>query len=543
MNLEKNFFPLIFNVFSHQPLPENELHEEKKHQYYPFDKARKGHNKAIDDLLSDSRFSCITSPTGTGKTAVYLTALAESGYSSMVVVPRNSLQEQIASYDLGDVEIVPLFAKEKHCNRKVMTSEKKKVPLCKFKVKMGDRYFVLYKDELIPFPPCSNCPYHNQIKRIEEGLRDGSIIPVVNQGNFWMFREHVDCVVIDEADESLRGIKDAISEKGIYQDSPEAILELIESNKIEELRHLENLLNTEFNTLSETEVLAINKKIEKVRNILTKIQIFKSAFIDRLLVYTNKNRNRTFIEVFEPDLFVTADRLFSDAKKIILVTATPPPYMNYSKVKVVDFTLPFPRNAIFYVPFETLTVKNLERVGRELIERVVVEFIIPTYKFVSKLTNSYKVPIHVGNLSKHGALVSEILRDNGFKVLVMEEGRQAEAINEFKKKDYNFLCVVSAEYGNDWVEYPLQIILKIPYINLYDPRVQAIKRLLGDEKFDEWYSWDAMSRIIQACGRNARDPNRFAIAVIPDKRFSVEYQQFESRIPEWFKRRLVWVPS
>lgn len=539
MSVEKDLFPLIFEVFSRQAPSESEIYEEKKYASYPFEKARKGHNEAIEAILNAKDTVYLSAPTGTGKTVVYLTALIESGATGLILVPRNGLQLQIAGYPIKEPELLYLFAKEKHCKRKVIV-ENKEVPLCELKVKRNGIYYVQYNDELLPYPPCAECPYHEISRSIRRKLTKNDCIPILNTGNFWPFRELVDFAVIDEADEALRMIKDAVSEEGVYIAEPLEVLEWMKKKKFEEIEKLEKMLEQD---LSDAEVAKINRRIKRLERALDKIHVFENEFADRLITYVNKSKNRTYVEVFDQDLSAIAKRLFENAK-ILLVTATPP--LN-SQSQSVSFSLPFPRTAIFYYPVANLSVRNLDKLdkfnkkGEELLESVVLDVIIPVYEFVTKLTGIGKVPIHAGNLSKHGATVTHILKENGFKVILMEEGKQKDAVEEFKKGDYEFLCIVCAEYGYDWIDYPLQIVLKVPYADLYDPRTQAIKRFLGKEKFDEWYAWDALSRVIQACGRNVRDPRKFAISLILDSCFGREYSRFVNLIPSWFKERLIWV--
>ncbi|MEM2191386.1 MAG: helicase C-terminal domain-containing protein [Archaeoglobaceae archaeon] len=538
MSVEKDLFPLIFEVFSRLPPSESEIYEPKKFESYPFEKARIGHNKAIEAILGPEKVVFLTAPTGTGKTVVYLTALIESGLSGFVLLPRNGLQEQVEQYNFyfDGVDLIYLFAKEKHCDNLVLVGAER-VPLCNLKVKKGGKYYVQYNGELLSYPPhCyDNCPYLRICELIHRKLKKAECIPLLNTGNFWPFKNDAGFVIVDEVDETLRMIKDAVDELGVCEDEPLAVLEWMEKKEIEKLEKLEEMFES---SLSDEEVLRVNRSIEHVKRRLKKIEVFKSFFADKLITYVNKKQKRTYVEVFETDILKVVERLFKYAEKIVLVTATPPPYVR--QAQNVTFSIPFPRTAVFYYPVANLSVRNLKKEGRELLEKVVSNVIIPVYNYVTQLTGVGKVPIHCGNLSKHGEAVSEILRNNGFRVVLMEKGKQREAVDVFVKGTYDFLCIVAAEYGYDWVEFPLQIILKVPYLDLYDPRTQAIKRYLGD-KFNEWYAWDALSRMIQACGRNVRDPSRFAISLILDSKFEDEYSRFADRIPQWFKERLIWV--
>ena len=50
-----------------------------------------------------------------------------------------------------------------------------------------------------------------------------------------------------------------------------------------------------------------------------------------------------------------------------------------------------------------------------------------------------------------------------------------------------------------------------------------------------------MSRIIQAAGRNARDPNDYAVTLILDWGFYWLWLEFEQNVPSWFKNRLITI--
>jgi len=514
MDNNNQVYKIILDVFNTQVQPEL---EQPMFQTYPFEKAWKGHNQAIKILINSDK--CIlTSPTGTGKTSVYLTALAEIGHGSIVIAPRNGLQLQVVETGkkMG-LMITYLFDRSKHCN-------KEGVP-CKRKYKKKGRWFFKYNGKEMEYP-CDDCPYEHRKRLVKDVLRRGGVA-VLNQGNFWGFLNLADFIIVDEADETLRAIQEAVAyPEPIHSDDPKEVLSEIFDKLRKDKEKVEKLLENERNDFK---LQNLNNLLNKIERKIRKTEFFLSLDPNELIVY--RRGKKTYVEWFREDVYV-ADRLFN---RYCLVTATP----SSSNVKKVHFELPF-RAKVIYYPIGNLSERNVFRRGnKDLLEKA-VEFIVETYDYIVKLTGMKKAPIHTGNLGKHGKMVYDLLIENGRSAILMEEGKQLKAIQEFLNSDVDFLCAVAIEYGYDWGFSPVQYVLKVPYAYYGDPRIMAIKKLLRD-KFDEWYSWDAMSRLIQACGRNARNPNDFGITFILDSHFGLLYEKFKHKLPEWFKSRLVFV--
>jgi len=504
--------------------------EEPAYSSYPFPEARKGHNKWITYILNAKNICYLTLPTGAGKTAIYLTAAVESGLKTLVIVPRNGLQEQVASYSVRmGVPILYLFERTKMCNKCNKDSQN---PPCLKKFIRGGKWYFKLNGKIVEYP-CSDCPYEIKKNIIKDLFKEGRCIAVMNQGNFWFLRSQAEFVVIDEADETLRSITDAVSYPEWYDSrDPHEVLAWMKE-KISKM--VEKVIKALEDVRRDDELVRLNMLLNKLENKLKKIEFFMSYPSDKLITYIRGKS--TYVEVFDEPVNVVK-RIFPEAK-VCLVTATPPLNVEVSNDKDI---MPF-RARVIYAPIGNMSVKNVfGKNNIDLLEKA-AEFIVKTYDYIVKLTGMKKAPIHCGNLARHGVRIYEILKENGFKVLLMEEGKQMQTIREFLQGDYDFLCVVAAEYGYDWSFSPIQYILKVPYADKEDPRLKAIKRLLGDQKFNEWYDWDALSRLIQACGRNARDPNDFGITIILDSCFERLYNRFKDKIPQWFKDRLVWLDN
>jgi len=500
--------------------------EEPVFDSYPFEFTRPGHNVAIREILENDK-TMLTSPTGTGKTVVYLTAAVEMDLKTIVISPRNGLQEDISKYESKlNKKIIYLFGRVKECPWK---DERGNAP-CSAKFKRGKEWFVKINGEIHRYP-CVGCPYDLKKNEILRLFEVKECIPVLNQGNFWLLRKEAEFVIIDEADETLRAITDAVSVVGEYDsEDPVEVLDWMLSVTQEEIEVLEKRLETERN---EDALQILNRKLDTRLNKLRKIAFFRSYPPEKLITY--KRKKTTCVEIID-DYASLVERLFP-ASRVCIVTATP---QEVSGFKEVNFTFPF-RARVIYAPVGNLSNRSVWIQGHDdLLERA-VDIIIKTYDYTVKLTGMRKAPIHCGNLSRHGRRIYSLLTANGRNAILMEEGKQREYVNKFIGEDYDFLCAVSIEYGYDWGFSPIQYILKVPYADLGDPRIQAIKRLFGKQKFNDWYNWDALSRVIQATGRNARDPADFGVTIILDSKFGDLYRKYEEKIPNWFKERIIWL--
>lgn len=80
-----------------------------------------------------------------------------------------------------------------------------------------------------------------------------------------------------------------------------------------------------------------------------------------------------------------------------------------------------------------------------------------------------------------------------------------------------------------------QVIIKLPWSNLGDPRVKVKSKLDG-----EWYTNKMWLSVLQACGRSTRHETDSSVTYILDSNFKYFYGQRDEKLPEWFKHRLVF---
>lgn len=80
-----------------------------------------------------------------------------------------------------------------------------------------------------------------------------------------------------------------------------------------------------------------------------------------------------------------------------------------------------------------------------------------------------------------------------------------------------------------------QVIIKLPWSNLGDARIKAKSQLDNN-----WYTNKMWVSIMQASGRSTRHEEDSSITYILDSNFKYFYQQWQNKLPDWFKHRLVF---
>lgn len=79
-----------------------------------------------------------------------------------------------------------------------------------------------------------------------------------------------------------------------------------------------------------------------------------------------------------------------------------------------------------------------------------------------------------------------------------------------------------------------QVIAKIPWMSLGSP---AVKHLADLDP--EWYIWETVKTVIQACGRICRTPEDYGITFLLDSTFNRMYSEGKHMIPDWFRDAII----
>ncbi len=105
--------------------------------------------------------------------------------------------------------------------------------------------------------------------------------------------------------------------------------------------------------------------------------------------------------------------------------------------------------------------------------------------------------------------------------------------NEFRDSQNAKILVASGMYEGIDLPYDAgrwQVLAKVPWPSLADP---AIKFLCRED--DEWYSWEAIKTVLQACGRICRTPEDHGVTYIFDSTFKRLYNENLELFPKWFQ--------
>lgn len=205
-------------------------------------------------------------------------------------------------------------------------------------------------------------------------------------------------------------------------------------------------------------------------------------------------------------------------------------------MKTIEYSVPM-RTAIYYTPTGLMTSRNVFTNKNEHLLQEASQFIINMFLVHKNMFEGKKAVIHCGNLGRHGTIMNEHLKSEGYKTILHESGKLKQTLDTFLATDTQFLLVVSAEYGFDFKNISLQFVLKVPFAAM-DERLRALERSIGKAKFKKWYSNDALNRMTQQCGRVGRGANSFGTTFILDSKFKEMYNKYRNVLPRWFVERL-----
>jgi Rad3-related DNA helicase len=455
------------------------------------------------------------------------------------------------------------------------------------------KWFFKYNDREILYP-CSDCPYNAHKSRVLSEYIARQALLLLNPGNHYLIyhdlsdgndklRLYPDAVVIDEADVFRHMITKAVTLKASWielvdkhsrelSEKGESAMEIIDKvMNCKKLSHPELLkllkvvkdaiqLEKEFLdkqlTVSEhrkpsdeelKKFEELNDKKDELESALRRLDKF-FAFSDSIFYYY-KNEQIVVEAYLEMEELV--NRIFRNANKCIVVSATAP----VRNSKIVTYDIDFPFSKVIFLPIEKLTFWNVftrnhdsER-AFEILNTVFGRLIYPLGREVSVLFGAdpmLPIPVFCGSM-KFAELMGDVFEENGIpkdKYLIHEEGKLREVVEKFRTGEYWVAAFAAgAEYGGNWYAFPFQCILRMPYRDKENPREQALYEFLGKERWEWDYTWDAMSRFIQACGRNARNPLSFAVTITPDIKVYEVYEEIKEEkpelIPEWFRKRVL----
>jgi len=498
---------------------------------FPFEKAYEGQARAVE-MFNDSDEALLCSHTGSGKTAVMLSATHER--PSLIIEPRKFLQNQCAAYR-NDVVV---FGRGSYPCKFEQTAAAAPCRGKKYENEDGQKMFTAFTDagkEIeCPFP-CQGCAYYEAVNHAISTIHNNGIV-ITNFGNWFRFAPFAEVVIIDEADAFFQSISSGKQLKYV-----DRLVGTTKDTLSAEVANAENALKEakSHKARNSHESRDVVKSIDDAENHLATVQgLYAQA--DLCFQYTKNDkhgREQVFVEIKPGEANALKSRLFPKKtskgrdRKVIIVTATP---SAFDTKNVITYEV-FQRTAIFYSPVGLMTAASVSK-NPDLLKDC-ARFIDETHDGFKKMfgPEANKTVIHCGNIGTHARAMQQYL---GFDRCDMHQsGKLMEIIEGFKHSSAEYLLVAGAEFGGDFSYINHQFVLKYPFASL-DERLQALEKEMGKTEFSEWYSMNAMNRLVQACGRVGRGAGSVGFTFILDRKFSEMFSRYRAKVPKWFIHRL-----
>lgn len=119
------------------------------------------------------------------------------------------------------------------------------------------------------------------------------------------------------------------------------------------------------------------------------------------------------------------------------------------------------------------------------------------------------------------------------RLLFHNRDNKTEVYNKFRQTEEPKILVASGMYEGIDLPYNAggwQILAKVPWPSLADP---AIKYMADIDQ--EYYVWETIKTVLQACGRICRTPTDYGETLIFDATFKRLYNQNKEFFPLWFQ--------
>lgn len=474
---------------------------------------RKGQLDLLTKMLaSTSRLKIMVAPTGLGKTWVLLAYARARGLKSLIIEPEKGMESQLQhGYN------VPIIMGMQH-----YMCAAEKVPASV----SGCR--VAGKDS-----PCSGgCAWHDTVSTIITEIN--KFHPVaVNPGNFWTWIDKVGLVIVDEYHK-------VFSQLTSQHNIPSTVKDENAQDWLSE--EVENLDSAQLGLYAELKALKasgvdIPKKMWQTYDAIQHELRWKKLFLDNFRHVLIYDRNNTkYMKLDKEGTINYFASLYPD-KEIVFVSATPVKVSGAETIETKESVTTKVNAPIIYYPVGNLSANSISA-NPEFLE-VAASVIMDTYRHFRDNKATKKIIIHSGNTGMHGETISQLLRDNGLKVMQHKKGALMETIEQFRKEDYDALVVASADAGYDFAGdvFGLQFILKVPYPTLGDEWV-AVENKYGRSYRWELYADETISQIVQASGRICRGADDVGITMILDEKFAKLYNSHLAKFPDSFKERL-----
>lgn len=498
---------------------------------FPFEWAYPGQVTAVKDIREFDNV-LLSSATGSGKTAVFLSATF-GGKPALVVEPRKFLQQQVGDYRKDYV----IFGRSGYPCHFEDTAADAPCRGKKESYSLGDDIVKCFRvfdektgrEALIRYPCPEGCPYMSAVKGALETIKRGGTV-IANFGNFWPYLKDAEVVIIDEADlffTSISSGKRLRHISNLYPTTEETIAKEIQGAKAD----YDALMKVRPH--GKDEGRSVSRRIDKSKNHYLMMQgLLANADICFQYKQYDKssNKNNFYVEIRPDKVNILKDRMFPSVmengkkRKVVIATATPG---NFVADKVISYSV-FMRTAFFYAPVALMTASNMAK-HPEVME-MCANFIRTTHEGFKKLDGGKKTLVHCGSLA-YARMLGDLLGTRNCDIHTT--GKLMEIIEGFKTSEQEYLLVTAAEYGANIDYASHQYVLKVPYAS-FNERLQCLQSEMGQVKFDEWYSLDAMYRVVQQSGRVGRGAGGTGFTFMLDRKYGELYGRYGQKMPVAF---------
>ena len=243
---------------------------------------------------------------------------------------------------------------------------------------------------------------------------------------------------------------------------------------------------------------------------------------------------RDCLKLYPVDVSEQASMMWGSAEKIILMSATIGPKdiealgLQQRRVVYLQAASPIPaeRRPIQFVPVVSLNHENLVANIPRIVEEI---------RNIASYQSTEKGIIHA-TYELSGLLREHLATDTRFMFHDRNnKGEQYERFRNSPTSDSRVLVVSGMYEGIDLPEDlgRWQIIVRTPWKSLADP---AIRHKAGLDP--EWFHWESLKDLIQACGRICRTPTDFGVTYILDAAAQRLIDGAPGLIPHWFRDAL-----
>lgn len=532
-------------------------------KHFPFKEFNPGQKDAIlqcvESVMAGKRHTVLSCPTGVGKSVIAMTVhnvlneiYSRGDFSSVILATTKGLQDQ---YNMDFArELVDLKGKTNYfCHHNIF--EGYNSPRCIEKV---------MSQECSP----DRCEYvfardkwsrHNGAKTTNSALMIASknIIPIDNPEDLCIIDEchEIDKVLISQStikfniDDYPAVIKHYPDFKDEYYNfiltmmayfPDSAGFTVADALKTDEARTLDrftHIVSSAHTTVSAglREVSKKNYKFVLIQrdlaDLLDKLDYMKNKMYNDLEWIMNIDEEGSVILVPIRSSGVLSElKLFRKAKQFIHMSATIGGIDTYcknlgidkSEITYIDIDNPIP------IESRQIYLSNLIKINRYTEPSEIVNAIVPIIE-----SNTGNGIIHTVSFK----LAWDILKNSppDIKRRILISNNRKEILDTLERGKNKIILSPSVETGYDFKDdlARWQIIAKVPFLNLGDNYVTVRK-----DKNNDWYTREAVLRLVQSCGRIVRGLNDYGNTYIIDENVLRLITDNTEMFPDWWLNAL-----